>query len=84
MSSAFYSAGFEPWDVTMTDLLSGRIDLSGFRGLAAVGGFSYADVPESAKGWAATIRFNERLQAQFQDFYNRPDTFTLGVCNRSS
>lgn len=52
----------------MTDLLSGRIDLSGFRGLAAVGGFSYADVPESAKGWAATIRFNERLQAQFQDF----------------
>ena len=81
MSSAFYSAGFEPWDVTMTDLLSGRIDLAGFRGLAAVGGFSYADVPESAKGWAATIRFNERLQAQFQDFYNRPDTFTLGICN---
>ena len=81
MSSAFYSAGFEPWDVTMTDLLSGRIDLSAFRGLAAVGGFSYADVPESAKGWAAAIRFNERLQAQFQDFYNRPDTFTLGVCN---
>jgi len=81
MSSAFYSAGFEPWDVTMTDLLGGRIDLTGFRGLAAVGGFSYADVPESAKGWAATIRFNERLQAQFQDFYNRPDTFTLGICN---
>ena len=81
MSSAFYSAGFEPWDVTMTDLLSGRIDLAGFRGLAAVGGFSYADVPESAKGWAATIRFNDRLQTQFQDFYNRPDTFTLGICN---
>ena len=81
MTSAFYSAGFEPWDVTMTDLLSGRIDLAGFRGLAAVGGFSYADVPESAKGWAATIRFNHRLQAQFQDFYNRPDTFTLGICN---
>jgi len=81
MSSAFYSAGFEPWDVTMTDLLSGRIDLAGFRGLAAVGGFSYADVPDSAKGWAATIRFNERLQTQFRDFYNRPDTFTLGICN---
>jgi phosphoribosylformylglycinamidine synthase len=81
MSSAFYSAGFEPWDVTMTDLLAGRIDLAGFRGIAAVGGFSYADVPESAKGWAATIRFNERLQAQFHEFYNRPDTFTLGVCN---
>jgi phosphoribosylformylglycinamidine synthase len=81
MSSAFYSAGFEPWDVTMTDLLGGRIDLAAFRGIAAVGGFSYADVPESAKGWAATIRFNERLQAQFHEFYNRPDTFTLGVCN---
>ncbi|MDX9834910.1 MAG: phosphoribosylformylglycinamidine synthase [Desulfobulbus sp.] len=81
MASAFYSAGFEPWDLTMTDLLDGRIDLGRFRGLAAVGGFSYADVPESAKGWAATIRFNERLQEQFRAFYERPDTFTLGVCN---
>ena len=81
MSAAFHSAGFEPWDLTMTDLLDGRIDLDGFRGLAAVGGFSYADVPESAKGWAATIRFNERLQEQFRAFYERPDTFTLGVCN---
>jgi phosphoribosylformylglycinamidine synthase len=81
MSSAFFSAGFEPWDLTMTDLLSGRIDLSSFRGLAAVGGFSYADVPESAKGWAATILFNERLQQLFQTFYDRPDTFTLGICN---
>ena len=81
MSSALFSAGFEPWDVTMTDLLAGRIDLAAFRGIAAVGGFSYADVPESAKGWAATIRFNERLQAQFHEFYNRPDTFTLGICN---
>ena len=81
MTSAFYAAGFEPWDVTMTDLLAGRIDLAGFRGLAAVGGFSYADVPESAKGWAATILFNERLKSQFQAFYERPDTFTLGICN---
>ena len=81
MSSAFYAAGFEPWDVTMTDLLAGRITLDGFRGLAAVGGFSYADVPESAKGWAATILFNDRLKAMFQAFYERPDTFTLGICN---
>ena len=81
MTSAFFGAGFEPWDVTMTDLLTGRIDLAGFRGLAAVGGFSYADVPESAKGWAATILFNERLKSQFQTFYDRPDTFTLGICN---
>ena len=62
MTSAFYQAGFSPWDVTMTDLISGRITLERFRGLVAVGGFSYADVPESAKGWAAAIRFNERLQ----------------------
>ena len=81
MSSAFYAAGFEPWDITMSDLLAGRITLDDFRGLAAVGGFSYADVPESAKGWAATIRFNETLQKMFRDFYERPDTFSLGICN---
>ncbi|MGQ9645327.1 MAG: phosphoribosylformylglycinamidine synthase [Thermodesulfobacteriota bacterium] len=81
MTSAFYQAGFRPWDITMTDLIHGRMTLERFRGLAAVGGFSYADVPESAKGWAAAIRFNERLRKMFEDFYNRPDTFTLGVCN---
>jgi phosphoribosylformylglycinamidine synthase len=81
MTSAFYQAGFRPWDITMTDLIRGRITLERFRGLVAVGGFSYADVPESAKGWAAAIRFNERLRKMFDDFYNRPDTFTLGVCN---
>ena len=51
------------------------------RGLAAVGGFSYADVPESAKGWAATILFNDKMKEMFQQFYDRPDTFTLGICN---
>lgn len=81
MSSAFYAAGFEPWDVCMNDLLTGAVSLEQFRGLAAVGGFSYADVPESAKGWAATILFNSRLKQMFDDFYNRPDTFTLGICN---
>lgn len=81
MTSAFYSAGFEPWDICMNDLLSGEVDLDDFRGLAAVGGFSYADVPESAKGWAATILFNERLKKMFTEFYERPDTFTLGICN---
>jgi phosphoribosylformylglycinamidine synthase len=81
MSSAFYAAGFEPWDITMTDLLAGRVTLEGFRGIAAVGGFSYADVPESAKGWAATILFNERLRTMFDAFLDRPDTFTLGICN---
>jgi phosphoribosylformylglycinamidine synthase len=81
MASAFFAAGFEPWDITMTDLLTGRISLDDFRGIAAVGGFSYADVPESAKGWAATILFNERLKSMFNAFYNRPDTFSLGICN---
>ena len=81
MTSAFYQAGFRPWDITMTDLIHERITLERFKGLVAVGGFSYADVPESAKGWAAAIRFNERLRKMFNDFYNRPDTFTLGVCN---
>ncbi len=81
MTSAFYQAGFRPWDVTMSDLISGRLTLERFRGLVAVGGFSYADVPESAKGWAAVIRFNERLRKMFDDFYRRPDTFSLGVCN---
>jgi phosphoribosylformylglycinamidine synthase len=65
----------------MSDLLTGRIDLGGFRGLVAVGGFSYADVLDSAKGWAGVIRFNEGLRKQFQAFYSRPDTFSLGVCN---
>jgi phosphoribosylformylglycinamidine synthase len=65
----------------MSDLLAGTVNLDGFRGLAAVGGFSYADVPESAKGWAATILFNPRLKKMFEDFYRRPDTFTLGICN---
>ncbi|MGB3222667.1 MAG: phosphoribosylformylglycinamidine synthase [Desulforhopalus sp.] len=81
MTSAFYLAGFEPWDICMSDLLTGTVTLDDFRGLAAVGGFSYADVPESAKGWAATILFNPRLKKMFEAFYQRPDTFTLGICN---
>jgi len=81
MASAFHQAGFEVWDVTMTDLFDGRISLDDFRGIAFVGGFSYADVLDSAKGWAGVIRFNKRLYEQFQKFYERPDTFSLGVCN---
>ena len=81
MSSAFHQAGFEVWDVTMTDFLEGTVDLSRFRGAAFVGGFSYADVLDSAKGWAGVIRFNRSIQEQFRRFYERPDTFSLGVCN---
>ncbi len=81
MTSAFYAAGFEPWDIAMSDLLSGRAGLEGFNGLVSVGGFSYADVLDSAKGWAGVIRFNEGLRRQFESFRDRPDTFSLGVCN---
>ena len=81
MTSAFYAAGFEPWDVTMSDLRTGGIDLGRFRGVAFVGGFSFADVMDSAKGWAGVIRFNEGVWRQFEEFYERPDTFSLGVCN---
>jgi phosphoribosylformylglycinamidine synthase len=81
MTSAFYQAGFEVWDITMTDLIEGRAGLDDFRGVAFVGGFSYADVLDSAKGWAGVIRFHEKLYDQFNTFYKRPDTFSLGVCN---
>ena len=81
MASAFFMAGFETWDVTMTDLLQGSITLDYFNGAAFVGGFSYADVLDSAKGWAGIIRFNPALAEMFNKFYERKDTFSLGVCN---
>jgi phosphoribosylformylglycinamidine synthase len=81
MASAFHMAGFETWDVAMSDLMTGKGSLEDFRGAVFVGGFSYADVLDSAKGWAGTIRFNRRLRSMFDEFYGRPDTFSLGVCN---
>jgi len=81
MTSAFFSAGFEPWDVTMTDLLDGDVTLDKFRGVVFVGGFAHADVLDSAKGWAGIIKFNPKLQKMFDNFYKREDTFSLGVCN---
>ncbi len=81
MTSAFHMAGFEVWDVSMSDLLEGRIDLKRFRGLAFVGGFSYADVFGSAKGWAASIKYSKKLVKMFDEFYARQNTFSLGVCN---
>ncbi|KAL7977699.1 hypothetical protein Chor_009648 [Crotalus horridus] len=81
MVAAFLMAGFQVWDLTMQDLCSGKMTLDSFRGLVFVGGFSYADVLGSAKGWAASVTFNPRAQAQFQAFHQRKDTFSLGVCN---
>lgn len=81
MASAFYQAGFETWDITMRDLATGAISLENFRGVAFTGGFSYADVMDSAKGWAGVIKFNKTAKEQFDKFYARKDTFSLGVCN---
>lgn len=81
MTSAFFWSGFEPWDVTMTDILENRISLDKFRGIVFVGGFSYADVLDPAKGWAGIIKFNPRLKKVFDDFFRRKDTFSLGICN---
>jgi phosphoribosylformylglycinamidine synthase len=81
MAAAFDRAGFEAVDVHMTDILAGRTDLSSFRGLAACGGFSYGDVLGAGEGWAKSILFNSRARDLFSAFFERKDTFTLGVCN---
>jgi len=81
MAWAFDKAGFETHDVHMTDLLAGRTDLADFTGLVAVGGFSYGDVLGAGEGWARTIRFNDNLAEQFTRFFEREDSFGLGVCN---
>ncbi len=81
MAGAFDRAGFQCIDVHMTDILSGRVSLSDFRGLAACGGFSYGDVLGAGEGWAKSILFNERARTEFEAFFAREDTFALGVCN---
>ena len=81
MAAAFDAAGFESVDLTMTDLITGRADLSQFHGLVACGGFSYGDVLGAGAGWARSILFNSSLRDQFAAFFNRPYTFSLGVCN---
>jgi len=81
MLSAVFSAGLEAWDVNMRDIASGGVTLDQFRGIVFCGGFSYADVLGSAKGWAAVIRYNDILAKQFERFRERKDSFSLGVCN---
>lgn len=81
MASAFEAAGFAAYDVHMSDLISGRVTLEGFSGLAACGGFSYGDVLGAGQGWAKSILFNDRLREQFAAFFVRQDTFALGICN---
>jgi phosphoribosylformylglycinamidine synthase len=81
MAYAFTEAGFEAFDVHMTDLHSGRANLADFKGVVACGGFSYGDTLGAGIGWARSITFNPVLSEQFQAFFARPDTFGLGVCN---
>ncbi|WP_417548673.1 phosphoribosylformylglycinamidine synthase, partial [Marinobacter segnicrescens] len=81
MAAAFDRAGFDAVDVHMSDLLSGRVTLDGFRSLVACGGFSYGDVLGAGEGWAKSILFNPRVRDQFAGFFDREDTLALGVCN---
>ena len=81
MAAAFDRAGFSAVDVHMSDLLAGRQSLQDFSGLVACGGFSYGDVLGAGEGWAKTVLFNNQLRDQFEQFFHRPETFSLGVCN---
>jgi phosphoribosylformylglycinamidine synthase len=81
MSYVMHQAGFDTFDVHMTDLQSGRARLDQFIGFVACGGFSYGDTLGAGEGWARSILFNPQLAEQFAAFFNRKDTFALGVCN---
>ena len=81
MAAAFDRAGFTSVDVHMSDIISGRMKLVDFHGMAACGGFSYGDVLGAGEGWAKSILFNQRARDEFEDFFKRDDTFALGVCN---
>ena len=81
MAAAFDAGGFQALDVTMTDLIAGRTRLDDYDGLVACGGFSYGDVLGAGAGWARSVLFNDELRRQFSDFFARPDSFSLGVCN---
>ncbi|RMG90521.1 MAG: phosphoribosylformylglycinamidine synthase [Zetaproteobacteria bacterium] len=81
MAAAFDRAGFDVFDVHMSDIVEGRVGLAGFKGLVAAGGFSFGDVLGAGRGWASSIRFHERTRDEFASFFAREDTFALGVCN---
>ena len=81
MAHAFTRAGFDTYDVHMSDIISGRVSLADFKGFAACGGFSYGDVLGAGEGWAKSILFNARARDEFETFFRRGDSFALGVCN---
>nr|VFJ95076.1 MAG: phosphoribosylformylglycinamidine synthase [Candidatus Kentron sp. LFY] len=81
MAAAFHRAGFDCFDVHMSDIIEGDVTLADYHGLAACGGFSYGDVLGAGGGWASSILYNPRARDAFAAFFSRPDTFSLGVCN---
>jgi phosphoribosylformylglycinamidine synthase len=81
MAAAFHRAGFAPYDVHMSDILAGNRSLDEFKGLVACGGFSYGDVLGAGEGWAKSVLFNAAVRDQFAQYFQRQDSFTLGVCN---
>ncbi|WP_444997989.1 phosphoribosylformylglycinamidine synthase [Aliikangiella sp. IMCC44359] len=81
MAAAFIKAGFNAIDVHMSDLLAGRTQLDSFVGLVACGGFSYGDVLGAGEGWAKSILFNDKMKKQFKQFFEKENTFALGICN---
>jgi phosphoribosylformylglycinamidine synthase len=81
MGAAFDRAGFDAFDVHMSDIIAGRVKLADFKGFAACGGFSYGDVLGAGEGWAKSILFNRRARDEFAAFFRRGDSFALGVCN---
>ena len=81
MRTAFYTAGFEVFDICMDDLINERVSLEDFRGIVFVGGFSYSDVLGAGNGWKNVIQNNKRLKNEFDNFYARKDSFSLGICN---
>jgi phosphoribosylformylglycinamidine synthase len=81
MAAAFDRAGFAAVDVHMSDVIAGRVSLKDFHGLVACGGFSYGDVLGAGEGWAKSILFNPRARDEFEAFFQRDDSFSLGVCN---
>ncbi|WP_297792067.1 phosphoribosylformylglycinamidine synthase [uncultured Eudoraea sp.] len=81
MANAMYLAGFDVKDVHMTDLISGRETLENIQFIGAVGGFSNSDVLGSAKGWAGAFKYNEKARQSLLNFFKRPDTLSVGICN---
>jgi len=81
MAAAFTHAGFDAFDVHMSDILENRVKLGDFNGLAACGGFSYGDVLGAGRGWAQSILMHEKTRREFESFFKRENTFALGICN---